>query len=53
MLIYLFTFLNWSKDTYHDLNLDKLKNPVKDFVSDDIHLTSEEVKLLETVELLR
>jgi|GEM_PF-992729 len=52
-IIYLFTFLNWSKDTYHDLNLDKLKNPVKDFVSDDIHLTSEEVKLLETVELPR
>ncbi|PHS03510.1 MAG: hypothetical protein COA88_15685 [Kordia sp.] len=52
-IIYLFTFLNWSKDSYHDLNLDKLKNPVKDFVSDDIHLTSEEVKLLETVELPR
>ena len=52
-IIYLFTFLNWSKDTYHDLNLDKLKNPVKDFVSDDIHLTSEEVKLLENVELPR
>jgi len=52
-IIYLFTFLNWSKDSYHDLNLDKLKNPIKDFVSDDIHLTSEEVKLLETVELPR
>lgn len=52
-IIYLFTFLNWSKDNYHKLDLDKLKNPVRDFVSDDIHLTTDEVKLLENIVLPR
>ena len=50
---FLFTFLNWSKGKYHNLNLDKIKNPIKDFIPDDIHLTNEEVELLEKVNLPR
>lgn len=50
---FLFTFLNWSKGKFHNLNLDKLKNPVKDFVPDDIHLTSSEIELLTKVKLPR
>lgn len=50
---FLFTFLNWSKGKHHNLNLDKLKNPIKDFAPDDIHLTSSEIELLELVELPR
>tara|TARA_R110001632_G_scaffold137804_2_gene253429 strand:+ start:17311 stop:18630 length:1320 start_codon:yes stop_codon:yes gene_type:complete len=52
-VIFLFTFLNWSKGNLHDLNLDKLKNPVKDFETDDVHLTSDELQKLETVKLKR
>ena len=52
-IIFLFTFLNWSKGKYHDLNLEKIKNPVKVFVPDDIHLTNQEVILLEKVKLPR
>lgn len=50
-IIFLFTFLNWSSGQLHTLNLDKLKNPVKGFETDDVHLTSAELKLLEDVSL--
>lgn len=52
-VIYLFTFLNWSKGELHSLDLTKLKNPVKDFETDDVHLTTEELNLLERVKLKR
>jgi len=52
-VIFLFTFLNWAKSTYESLNLNKLKNPVKDFDTDDIHLTNQEVESLEKVKLSR
>ncbi len=50
-ITYLFTFLNWSKGDLHHLDLDKIQNPVKDFHTDDVHLTASELKLLEDVVL--
>ena len=52
-IIYLFTFLNWIKETCDDISLNKIKNPVKDFESDDIHLTSVEIKSIEELNSLR
>lgn len=52
-IIYLFTFINWARDTFDDIKLNKIKNPVKDFESDDIHLTSLEVKSIENIKLPR
>lgn len=52
-IIYLFTFLNWIKETFDYINLNKIKNPVKDFESDDIYLTSEEIKSIENLNSLR
>lgn len=52
-IIFLFTFLNWAKETFIHVNLTKIKNPVKDFDTDDVHLTNEEIKLLEKIKLPR
>ena len=52
-VIYLFTFLNWVRDTYQNLDLAKIKNPVRDFESDDVHLTSDEIKNIEALNSLR
>lgn len=48
---FLFTFLNWSQGKYHDINLDRLKNPVKEFQPEDVHLTIGEILSLENVKL--
>jgi integrase len=48
---FFFTFLNWSRGKYH--NLEKLKNPISSYESDDVHLTEEEIALIENVELPR
>lgn len=50
---FLFTFLNWSHGKYHNIDLNKLKNPVSDFNPDDVHLTTAEVEMLESVQLPR
>ncbi|WP_407268758.1 hypothetical protein [Tenacibaculum maritimum] len=52
-ITYLFTFLNWSEGQYHKLDLDKLKNPVAHFDTDDIHLTDSEIAALEKIKLPR
>lgn len=52
-IIYLFTFLNWVKESFDNINLNKIKNPVKDLEFDDIHLTSEEIKTIEQLNSLR
>lgn len=52
-IIYLFTFLNWVEKTFEDFKLNKIKNPVKDFESDDIHLTTDEIKSIEELKSLR
>ena len=48
---YLFTFLKWSQGKHHNLDLDKIKNPIDDFQPEDVHLTLEEIKRLEEIEL--
>lgn len=50
---FLFTFLKWSHKKYHDIDLENLKNPVKKYQADDVHLTKEEVAIIETIELPR
>ena len=50
---FLFTFLIWSEGKYHNINLNKIKNEVKKYQPDDVHLTSEEVALLEKIQLPR
>ncbi|AVR47212.1 hypothetical protein C7S20_19235 [Christiangramia fulva] len=50
---FLFTFLIWSHGKYHNIDMDNLKNPVKKYQADDIHLTKEEVAALEEIELPR
>lgn len=50
---FLFTFLIWAKSKYHDLDLDELKNPVKKYQADDVHLTREEIAIIETIALPR
>lgn len=44
---FLFTFLNWSNGKYHNLNMDKIHNPVKKYQPEDVHLTASEVERLE------
>lgn len=48
---FFFTFLIWAQGKYHNLSLDNLKNPVKKYQADDVHLTREEVERLETIQL--
>ena len=50
---FLFTFLHWSAEKYHKINLSRIKNQVKTFQPDDVFLTTEEVSLLEKIELHR
>lgn len=50
---FLITFLIWAEEKYHSINLNKIKNPVKKYQPDDVFLSSEEVKLLEEIELPR
>ena len=50
---FLFTFLIWSRGKYHNLDLDNLKNPVKKYQADDVHLTTQEVEKIETIDLPR
>lgn len=52
-IIYLFTFLNWIRENYNHIDLARIKNPVRDFDSDDIHLTSKEIKAIEELDSLR
>ena len=52
-IIYLFTFLNWIRENYSHIDLARIKNPVRDFDSDDIHLTSQEIKAIEDLDTLR
>jgi len=47
---FLFTFLNWAQGKHHNLNMDKLKNPVKKYQPEDVHLTASEVRMLEELE---
>jgi hypothetical protein len=48
---FFFTFINWARGKYH--NLEKLKNPIRSYDSDDVHLTDKEIALIEKVELPR
>lgn len=48
---FLFTFLIWAKGKHHDLDLDQIKNPVKKYQADDVHLTLQEVEAIEKLEL--
>ncbi len=48
---FFFTFLNWARGRYH--NLEKMKNPISSYDSDDIHLTDNEIELIEKVQLPR
>ncbi len=48
---FLFSFLKWCKGEYHQIDFTKLKNPVKTYQADDVHLTDQEIKLIEDVEL--
>ena len=48
---FLLTFLYWAEGKHHNINLNKIKNPVKKYQPDDVHLTSEEVELLEKMQL--
>nr|WP_320118916.1 phage integrase SAM-like domain-containing protein [uncultured Marinifilum sp.] len=50
---FLITFLIWAEEKYHNANLKKIKNPVKKYQPDDVFLTSEDVKILEEMELPR
>lgn len=50
-LKYLITVLHWSADKYHDINVKKLKIPVKKYNPDDVFLTNKEVKTLEDMKL--
>lgn len=50
---FLFTFLIWSEEKYHKINLNKIKNEVKKYQPDDVFLTSDEVKRLEEIQLPR
>lgn len=49
-IVFLFTFLTWVKENYK-IEIPNLKNPVKGYDTDDIHLTEEEVQKLENVRL--
>lgn len=46
---YLLTFINWTRDNFKNLDIPVIKNPIKDFETDDVHLTSKEVSLIENV----
>jgi len=46
---FLITFLIWSKGKYH--NNENLRNPVKKYQPDDVHLTTMEVQKLENITL--
>lgn len=50
---FLFTFLIWAKGKYHSIDMDQIKNPVKKYQADDVHLTQQEVEAIEKVELPR
>jgi len=50
---FLFTFLYWAEGKHHNINLKKIKNPVKRYQPDDVHLTGKEVELLEQIKLPR
>jgi integrase len=45
----LFTFLKWAEGKYHDLDLKNLNNPVGEFQPEDVHLTINEIKKLESI----
>ena len=46
----LFGFLDWAKENY-EIKVKKLKNTIKTYPTGRVHLTDEEVELLENVEL--
>jgi integrase len=48
---FLITFLIWSNGKYHNLDLTKIKNPVKKYQPEDVHLTTEEIDILEKIVL--
>lgn len=50
---FLFTFLKWARGKHHTLDLDQIKNPVRKYQADDVHLTEDEVKAIEELELPR
>lgn len=50
---FLFTFLYWAEGKHHNIDLKKIKNSVKKYQPDDVHLTSKEVELLEQIKLPR
>lgn len=50
---FLMTFLIWAKGKYHDLDLDAIKNPVKKYQADDVHLTKQEIQRIEEKKLPR
>lgn len=45
------TFLKWSYNDYHTLDLSKITNPVKSYQADDVYLTEKEIEKLENIEL--
>lgn len=46
------TFLTWVRTNY-DIKIPNIKNPVKTYDTDDVHLTDEEVRSIEKVKLER
>ena len=52
-ITFLFTFLLWSQGQYHHLDVNKLKNPIKAYQPDDVHLTDAELVAIEQVVLPR